>query len=881
MTSASRSTYLRGAARKSGTCSSQATLLLPAQRHVRPPCSRWTNGSTRGAQSPRCAPLRTSKPREVPATPARDGRRPADRGPRGALPKRGHEPLERRLRALGHDLTLPSAGWRSSRSSPSALASRCTNQRKPTPWTKPWTMATTAPRSRPGVRHERRVALPAPMLARRRRGQRGCAARRAAARRAPAPGWRSPRWRARAGRGDRGSRAAPRLVEASPHPRRARRAGRDRARHDAPPRAATARSRPRSRQTSMSDARRRDGAPRAAGVRPRRPPRRGSRRRRRAASAMRSARGGQPRATVGLEQGQQRAADAGPCQTAACGCRESGRREPGPAVRWRWRRPGLGRGRRRPRSSSQPSSALDGQRRESQSGHARERRSGSSGATVVGTEHEAGRGAGLLEGLEQGVLGVRVQAMGGADDGHAKAALHGRQSQVGAELLDLPEADLLTRALRARRDGGRGGRRSRPCGRPGRTDRAARRDRPAGRAGRRRGRGRASSCRRHGDPTRAGHEAAARCATARDDGLERVAWPCVRIPAGRARPATPARRPSRAIYASSGALACAAAAARRPLGLGLLGRGRASASGAGACAAAGALARRALGLGLLGGGRGLDRSGRGRRAPRRRCGCCAGASCAWAWPPRRGRLGGGDPAGGRRSACGGRMRCRAGRRSAGRLPACQLGAEQLLDLRWDLAPWIAPGCLLDRRPWHGPRPDRAGVVPAPACREPAACEARPRADAIALPVDRRSIAPAPDRPGRRGPAADPAGAARRGGTPARRARRQARRRRALRPRRCRGRGTRPLGGHADLAVPDRAEAGVLGQGGNLVGEVVESHLRLCVRRDLFAALGRRRVRRAHGRAPTAPATATAVFSGAISQRVGTSGSPRRARHQPR
>ena len=76
---------------------------------------------------------------------------------------------------------------------------------------------------------------------------------------------------------------------------------------------------------------------------------------------------------------------------------------------------------------------------------ARDMTVGSSGA--ASSAQSTRQVAGLLEGLEQGVLGVLVEAMRGADDGHAVAALHGRQRQLASQLLHLRETDLLASAL--------------------------------------------------------------------------------------------------------------------------------------------------------------------------------------------------------------------------------------------------------------------------------------------------------------------------------------------------------------------------------------------------------------------------------------------------
>ena len=89
---------------------------------------------------------------------------------------------------------------------------------------------------------------------------------------------------------------------------------------------------------------------------------------------------------------------------------------------------------------------LDGQRREAQPRDARQD-GGQERSGVVGTEHQAGARTGLLERLEKRVLGVRVEAVRGADDSHAEAALVRRQRQVGGELLDLADEDLLTGPL--------------------------------------------------------------------------------------------------------------------------------------------------------------------------------------------------------------------------------------------------------------------------------------------------------------------------------------------------------------------------------------------------------------------------------------------------
>ena len=62
---------------------------------------------------------------------------------------------------------------------------------------------------------------------------------------------------------------------------------------------------------------------------------------------------------------------------------------------------------------------------------------------VVGTQHDAGFADRLLERLEQRVLGIRVEPVGGLDDGHADATLHGQQRQVRDERLDLADPDLV------------------------------------------------------------------------------------------------------------------------------------------------------------------------------------------------------------------------------------------------------------------------------------------------------------------------------------------------------------------------------------------------------------------------------------------------------
>ena len=491
---------------------------------------------------------------------------------------------------------------------------------------------------------------------------------------------------------------------------------------------------------------------------------------------------------------------------------------------------------------------LDRERRESQPGHARERRSGSSGAHVVGTEHEAGRGAGLLERLEERVLGVRVQPLGGADDGDAKAALQGRQREVGDELLDLPEADLLARAL---------GRHEMEIGVVAQGDLAAGRTGPtgpaggvglAGTAGRRPGRRRAWSCRRRAVRRAAAHAAAARVRDRACDRLEgawlalrQVRWPC---PAG-----SPARGHPRATQASSGDAAAVGALARRlALRLGLLGRGRgvglgrrrlprrcAAASrvrlGLASSAAAGASRRAAAAAGHLGAAAAA--------APACALGSARPASVAASDQRRDGR----------------RRHCGPAGFAAGRLPACQLGAQELLDLRWDLAPWIAAGCLLDRL--HGMdrgTTRRAGPCPTLVPRAPPG-RANPDREPDAHSAPGRSPIGSPRcRTGRPPPTAGagPAGAARRGGTRGRRARVELLLGDAL-ARADRG----PRQASASAGTPiwlsqTDPKDGVLGQGGHLVGEVRRVALRLCSREPLRPPAGPHV--RAHGRAPAAPAT---------------------------
>ena len=135
---------------------------------------------------------------------------------------------------------------------------------------------------------------------------------------------------------------------------------------------------------------------------------------------------------------------------------------------------------------------------------------GQQGCRVIRAEHEAGGRSRLLQRLEQRVLGVEVETVRGRDDGHPKAALHGRQGQLGDEPLHLGDADLLAGPLRLDEvqvgvvagchlvTGGAGATGSR-----GRIIRHRRADRPPGP-------GRAWSCRPRAVPRPGGREAGAR-----------------------------------------------------------------------------------------------------------------------------------------------------------------------------------------------------------------------------------------------------------------------------------------------------------------------------------------------------------------------------------
>ncbi len=64
----------------------------------------------------------------------------------------------------------------------------------------------------------------------------------------------------------------------------------------------------------------------------------------------------------------------------------------------------------------------------------RERIVGSQAGFLVGAEDDRRPDGGLLEGLEQGSLGVVVHAVGGFDDGDTRAALERQQRQLTHEV---------------------------------------------------------------------------------------------------------------------------------------------------------------------------------------------------------------------------------------------------------------------------------------------------------------------------------------------------------------------------------------------------------------------------------------------------------------
>ncbi len=120
---------------------------------------------------------------------------------------------------------------------------------------------------------------------------------------------------------------------------------------------------------------------------------------------------------------------------------------------------------------------------------------------LVRAEEDGHAGRRLLEGLEQGRLGVLVHPVGTLDDRHACAALDRHQLQLDDEILDASELrlgatddHLATGPGRARGGAGPDGCRARPAGTPGRHGTAARPGPPC-RAGRPRCREPGSSCR--------------------------------------------------------------------------------------------------------------------------------------------------------------------------------------------------------------------------------------------------------------------------------------------------------------------------------------------------------------------------------------------------
>ena len=135
----------------------------------------------------------------------------------------------------------------------------------------------------------------------------------------------------------------------------------------------------------------------------------------------------------------------------------------------------------------------------------RESTVGSNGAASSAQRTRQVAGPGLLERLEQGVLGVEVETMCRGDDGDPEAAFHGRQRQVGGEALHLPDADLLAGTLWLHEvevgvvvggyfAAGRGNR-----------GRVAQPGRRPGTAARPRGRGQGWSCPHHAAPPTAAH----------------------------------------------------------------------------------------------------------------------------------------------------------------------------------------------------------------------------------------------------------------------------------------------------------------------------------------------------------------------------------------
>ena len=145
-----------------------------------------------------------------------------------------------------------------------------------------------------------------------------------------------------------------------------------------------------------------------------------------------------------------------------------GRRRCGPAAR-------RAAGRRRPCSAriASMSRTPTGPRR---SRAQRDRIVGRSGSSASAQSTIVTPGRRLLERLEQGRLGVLVHAVGTLDDRDPGAALDRQQGQVGDEVADAPDLgagaaddDLATRARPARAGAGRGGRRARRAGTPGRS----------------------------------------------------------------------------------------------------------------------------------------------------------------------------------------------------------------------------------------------------------------------------------------------------------------------------------------------------------------------------------------------------------------------------
>ena len=204
----------------------------------------------------------------------------------------------------------------------------------------------------------------------------------------------------------------------------------------------------------------------------------------------------------------------------------------------------------------------DADRPESQSSAARSdrRQERLLGVRAEDERHPGGR---LLQGLEQGRLGVLVHALGRLDDGHPCPALDGQQRQVGDEITDPTDArtgaaddHLATRSLRAD---------------PMEIRVPTRGDQPAGPARSRTGAPAGSSA-VHSEPGRQIQRERRLADAGRADEQHRVRRPC-RGSSSRPRRARPvargsARRPS---PSGSGGLARArrGLAGRPPLGLGL------------------------------------------------------------------------------------------------------------------------------------------------------------------------------------------------------------------------------------------------------------------------------------------------------------------------